>query len=130
MNDARQYYLRALENDPPDDWAHLAAHNQELGHICFSLGDLGRALPYYRESIRYYQRAGNTAEVAQTQFTLALSLRDANRMAEARKFAQDAFANFKKISDCDPEMLKRAERTLESIEQRIGETRQAKLGQN
>lgn len=130
LNDARQYYLRALENDPPDDWAHLAAHNQELGHICFSLGDLGRALPYYRESIRYYQRAGNTAEVAQTQFTLALSLRDANRMAEARKFAQDAFANFKKISDCDPEMLKRAERTLESIEQRIGETRQAKLGQN
>ena len=130
LNDARQYYLRALENDPADDWAHLAAHNQELGHICFSLGDLGRALPYYRESIRYYQRAGNTPEVAQTQFTLALSLRDANRMAEARKFAQDAFANFKKIPDCDPEMLKRAERTLESIEQRIGETRQAKLGQN
>ena len=127
LNDARQYYLRALENDPLDDWAHFAAHNQELGHICFSQGDLGRALPYYRESIRYYEREGATEQVAQTQFTLALSLRDANRMAAARKFTQDACTNFKKIPDCDPEMLKRAERNLESIEQRIGETRQARL---
>ena len=129
LNDARQYYLRALENDPPDDWADLAAHNQALGHICFSQGDLGRALPYYRESIRYYEREGDTEQVAQIQFTLALSLRDANRVVEARKFAQDACANFKKIPDCDPEMLKRAERNLESIEQRIGETRQARLEQ-
>ena len=127
LNDARQYYLRALENDPLDDWAHFAAHNQELGHICFSQGDLGRTLPYYRESIRYYEREGATEQVAQTQFTLALSLRDANRMAAARKFTQDACTNFKKIPDCDPEMLKRAERNLESIEQRIGETRQARL---
>ena len=130
LNDARQYYLRAIENDPPDDWAHLAAHNQELGHICFALGDLGRALPYYRESIRYYELEGATEPVAQIQFTLALSLRDASRMAEARKFAQDACANFKKIPDCDPEILKRAERILESIEQRIGETRQARLEQH
>ena len=129
LNEARQYYLRALENDPPDDWAHLASHNQALGHICFSQGDLGRALPYYRESIRDYEREGETEKVAQIQFTLALSLRDANRMAEARKFAQGACANFKKIPDCDPEMLKRAERNLESIEQRIGETRQARLEQ-
>ena len=130
LNDARQYYLRALENDPTDDWAHLAAHNQALGHICFSLGDLGRALPYYRESIRNHEREGNAAEVAQTQFTLALSLRDANRMAEARKFAEDACANFKKVPDCDPEMVKRAERSLQSIEQKIGETRQARLDQH
>ena len=130
LNDARQYYLRALENDPSDDWAHLAAHNQALGHICFSQGDLGRALPYYRESIRYYEREGATDQVAQIQFTLALSLRDANRMVEARKFAQDACANFKKIPDCAPEMLKRAERNLELIEQRIGETRQARLEQH
>ena len=129
LNDARQYYLRALENDPPDDWAHLAAHNRELGHICFSLGDLGRALPYYRESVRYYEREGNTEQAAQIQFTLALSLREANRMAEARKFAQDACANFKKVPDCDPEMLKRAERSLELVEQKIGETRQARLDQ-
>ena len=130
LNDARQYYLRALENDPPDDWAHLAAHNQELGHICFSLGDLGRALPYYRESIRYFERGGNTEEVAQTQFALALSLRDANRMVEARKFAQDACSNFKKLPDRDPELMKRAERSLESIEQKIGEAKQAKLDQH
>lgn len=129
LNDARQYYLRALENDPPDDWAHLAAHNRKLGHICFSLGDLGRALPYYRESVRYYEREGNTEQAAQIQFTLALSLREANRMAEARKFAQDACANFKKVPDCDPEMLKRAERSLELVEQKIGETRQARLDQ-
>ena len=127
LNDARQYYLRAVENNPSDDCARLAAHNQELGHICVALGDLGRALPYYRESIRYYEREGATEPVARIQFTLALSLRDANRVAEARKFAQDACANFKKIPDCDPEILKRAERILESIEQRIGETRRQKL---
>ena len=118
LSDARQHYMRAIENDPPDDWVQLAHHNQELGHICFALGDLGRALPYYREAIRYYERQGDVGAVANTRFTLALSLRDGGRLAEARRFAIDAQAGFEKIG-ADSEMIHRTKRIVESIEERL-----------
>ena len=123
LSDARQRYMRAIENDPPDDWVKLANHNQELGHICFALGDLGRALPYYREAIRYYERQGAGAEAANTRFTLALSLRDDGRLAEARKFAVDAHAGFEKIAG-DPEIIHRTKRLVDSIEERLEKQRQ------
>ncbi len=123
LSDARQHYMRAIESDPPDDWVKLAHHNQELGHICFALGDLGRALPYYREAIRYYERQGNVADAADTRFTLTLSLRDDGRLADARKFAVDAHAGFEKI-DGDPEIIHRAKRLVESIEERLEKQRQ------
>ena len=123
LSDARQHYMRAIENDPPDDWVKLANHNQELGHICFALGDLGRALPYYREAIRYYERQGDVSGAANTRFTLALSLRDDGRLAEARKFAADAHAGFQKIG-ADPEMVQRTKRILDSIEERLEAQRQ------
>ena len=123
LSDARQHYMRAIENDPPDDWIKLAHHNQELGHICFALGDLGRALPYYREAIRYYERQGDITQVANTRFTLALSLRDGGRLAEARKFAVDAHAGFQKIG-ADPEMIHRAKRIVDLIEERLEKQRQ------
>ena len=130
LSDARQHYMRAIENDPPDDWVKLAHHNQELGHICFALGDLGRALPYYREAIRYYERQGNMVEAANTRFTLALSLRDGGRLAEARKFAVDAHAGFQKTGG-DPEMIGRAKRIVDSIEQRLEQQkRQHQAGRN
>ena len=123
LSDARQRYMRAIENDPPDNWVKLAHHNQELGHICFALGDLGRALPYYREAIRYYERQGAGAEAANTRFTLALSLRDDGRLAEARKFAVDAHAGFEKIAG-DPEIIHRTKRLVDSIEERLEKQRQ------
>ena len=123
LSDARQHYMRAIENDPPDDWVKLAHHNQELGHICFALGDLGRALPHYREAIRYYERQGNIVEAANTRFTLAVSLRDGGRLAEARKFAVDAHAGFQKTGR-DTEMITRAKRIVDTIEQRLEQQKQ------
>ena len=123
LSDARQHYMRAIENDPPDDWVKLAHHNQELGHICFALGDLGRALPHYREAIRYYERQGDVTAAAKTRFTLALSLRDGGRLAEARKFAADAHVGFQKMGT-DPEMIQRTKRILDSIEARLETQRQ------
>ena len=130
LSDTRQHYIRAIENDPPDDWVKLAHHNQELGHICFALGDLGRALPYYREAIRYYERQGDVSEAANTRFTLAVSLRDDGRLAEARRFAADAHAGFQKIG-ADPEMIQRTRRILDSIEERLEtQTQQRQADQN
>ena len=119
LNDARAFYMRAIDHEPTENWSVLAQHNQQLGHICFSLGDLDRALPYYRESIRYHERQENTEAVAETRFSLAMALRDANRLAEARRYARDAHNDFQKLSAPDPEMLGRAERLVNSIEQKL-----------
>ncbi len=125
LNDARTSYMRAIDHEPPENWPVLAQHNQQLGHICFSLGDLDRALPYYRESIRYHERQENTEAVAETRFSLAMALRDANRLAEARRYARDAHNDFQKLNAADPEMLGRAERLVNSIEQKLQVRKQA-----
>ena len=41
LNDARAFYMRAIDHEPPDNWSALAQHNQQLGHICLLAGRLG-----------------------------------------------------------------------------------------
>ena len=125
LNDARAFYMRAIDHEPPENRSVLAQHNEQLGHICFSLGDLDRALPYYRESIRHHELQENMEAVAETRFSLAMALRDANRLAEARRYARDAHNDFQKLAAADPEMLGRAERLVNSIEQKLHVRKQA-----
>ena len=128
LNDARTLYMRAIDHEPPENWSVRAQHNQQLGHICFSLGDLDRALPYYRESIRYHELQENSEAVAETRFSLAMALRDANRLAEARRYAQEARNGFQKLSAADPETLSRAERLVNNIEQRLQVKKKVRAG--
>ena len=128
LNDARTLYMRAIDHEPPENWSALAQHNQQLGHISFSLGDLDRALPYYRESIRCHELQENSEAVAETRFSLAMALRDANRLAEARRYAQEAHNYFQKLSAADPEILSRSERLVNSIEQKLQVKKQVGAG--
>ena len=125
LNDARALYMRAIDHEPPENRSVLAQHNQQLGHSCFSLGDLDRALPYYRESIRYHELQENMEAIAETRFSVAMALRDANRLPEARRYAQDAHNDFQKLPAADPEILSRAERLVNSIEQKLHVRKQA-----
>ena len=128
LNDARTLYMRAIDHEPAENWSARAQHNQQLGHICFSLGDLDRALPYYRESIRYHELQENPEAVAETRFSLAMALRDANRLAEARRYAQEAHNDFQKLPAADPEIRSRAERLVNNIEQRLQVKKQVRAG--
>jgi len=124
LNDARNYYQRALEHDAADDYACLAGHNQQLGHVSYSLGDIDRALPYYRDSIRYDQIQGNIFGAARTRFNLAIALRDVGRLGEARRYALAAFSEMQAVSgDIAEGLLDRSRRLVGSIEGALEEKR-------
>jgi tetratricopeptide (TPR) repeat protein len=119
LTTARQYYQLALEHDLPSDWGKLASHNQQLGHVSYALGDIDRALPHYRESIRCDELHGNTFGAAQTRFNLAIALRDVDRLAEARKFARAALEEFQTLGSPAKGFLERCEKLLAIIEERL-----------
>jgi tetratricopeptide (TPR) repeat protein len=119
LTTARQYYQLALEHDLPGDWAKLATHNQQLGHVSYSLGDIDRALPHYRESIRCDELHGNTFGAAQTRFNVAIALRDVDRLGEARKLARAAQQDFQTLGPSAKGMLDRCDKLVANIEERL-----------
>lgn len=124
LTDARQYYLRAVEHDAADDFASLASHNLQYGHASYSMGDIDRALPHYREAIRFDQLQGNTFGAAKTRFNLAIALRDVGRLGEARRYAVAAFGELRKVSGpISEDLLDRARRLVLSLEELIEQKR-------
>lgn len=124
LTDSRQYYLRAIEHDDPDDYAQLASHNLQYGHASYSMGDIDRALPHYREAIRFDQMQHNTFGAAKTRFNLAIALRDVGRLGEARRYAVAAFGELRKISGpVTEDLLDRARRLVLSLEEMIEQKR-------
>jgi tetratricopeptide (TPR) repeat protein len=57
-------------------------------------GDIDRALPHYRESIRLREASGNVYGAAGTRFNVALALADSGRVADACEYARAALRNF------------------------------------
>jgi tetratricopeptide (TPR) repeat protein len=119
LGTARQYYQLALEHDLPGDWGKLATHNQQLGHVSYSLGDIDRALPHYREAIRCDELHGNTFGAAQTRFNVAIALRDVDRLGEARKFARAAQQDLQSLGAAAAGLLERCNKLLANIEERL-----------
>ena len=119
LGTARQYYQLALEHDLPGDWGKLAAHNQQLGHVSYSLGDIDRALPHYREAIRCDELHGNTFGAAQTRFNVAIALRDVDRLGEARKFARAAQQDLQSLGPSAAGLLERCNKLIANIEERL-----------
>jgi tetratricopeptide (TPR) repeat protein len=119
LSTARQYYQLALEHDLPADWGRLASHNQQLGHVSYSLGDIDRALPHYRESIRCDELQGNVFGAAQTRFNLAIALRDVDRLGEARKFARAAQRDLQALGAAAAGMNERCDKLVVNIEEKL-----------
>jgi tetratricopeptide (TPR) repeat protein len=126
LTTARQYYQLALEHDKPGDWGKLASHNQQLGHVSYSLGDIDRALPHYRESIRCDELQGNVFGAAQTRFNLAIALRDVDRLGEARKFARAAQRDLHALGGHAAGMRERCDKLVVNIEERLRALRRSR----
>jgi tetratricopeptide (TPR) repeat protein len=116
LSSARKYYQRALVQDSPEDHSSLSIHNQQLGHVCYAMGDLDRALPYYRECIRHAELEGSKIRAAHARFDLAIALRDSGRLEIARRYAIETARDFESLGDSEPGMLDRARRLVELIE--------------
>ena len=99
LNAALGFYHQALDLLPPNAVDDLAVTHNQLGIIYDDAGDLDRALPHYREAIRYSRNAGNLYGAARTRFNVALALRNAGRLADALEYAQAALRNFATYGD-------------------------------
>ncbi len=118
LNAALQFYYQALELTPPNAVNDLAVAHNQLGNIYLGAGDVDRALPHYREAIRYHETAGNLYAAAQTRFNVALALAGANRLADARAYADAALRNYETYGDRAAEMIQRTQGLIAAIEQR------------
>ncbi len=119
LSSARKYYQRALVQDSPEDHSSLSRHNQQLGHVCYAMGDLDRALPYYRECIRHAELEGSKIRAAHARFDLAIALRDSGRLEMARRYAIEAARDFEGLGDAEPGMIDRARRLVDLIERHV-----------
>ncbi len=73
--------------------------HHQLGNIYDDAGEFDRALPYWRNSIRYEEMAGNIYGAAQTRYNIARGLAFAGRLTDAREYALAALRNYETFGD-------------------------------
>jgi tetratricopeptide (TPR) repeat protein len=116
LDDAMQFYLQALALLPPNAVDDLAVTHNNLGEVYRNAGDLDRALPHYREAIRYHEGAGNLYRAAETRRNVAVALAQAGRLADAREYALAALRNYETYGDRAAEMIERTKGLIAEIE--------------
>jgi tetratricopeptide (TPR) repeat protein len=109
--------LQALELFPPNAVDRLAVTHNQLGIIYKNAGDLERALPHYREAIRYDELTGDLYGAAQDRFNVALALAQAGRLADAREYALAALRNYETFGDRAAEKIQETRGLVARIEE-------------
>jgi tetratricopeptide (TPR) repeat protein len=94
LNDALRRYIEELELTPPDAVGQLAVTHHQLGNIYGDAGDLDRALHYWRESIRLEEASSDLYGTATTRHNVAIALKNAGRLADARQYAEAALRDY------------------------------------
>ena len=115
LNEAVRRYHEALDLLPSDAVADLAAIHNQLGAIYGALGDLDRALPHFRQAIRYDEAQGNPYRAAKDRFNVALALHSAGRRADALEYAQAALREFESYGDRAADDIQKTQRLIEDI---------------
>ncbi|MCI0647548.1 MAG: tetratricopeptide repeat protein [Chloroflexi bacterium] len=120
LNAALDYYHQALDLLPVDAVDDLAVAHNQLGLIYYEAGDLERALPHYRESIRYAELQGDFYGVGQTRRNVARALVQRGRLADAREYARAALRNFQVYGERAAAEIQKTEGLLAWIEEAMG----------
>ena len=91
-----------------------------MGNIYFDAGDLERALPHWRESIRYKEAAGNVYLAGTTRFNVAVALARSGRLVDALEYARAALRNFEPYGQGAAADIQRARGLIAQIEGAMG----------
>jgi len=119
LNDAAQFYHRALELAPPDALDDLATDHSALGTVYGDAGNLERALTHYRKAIRYFEAAGNQYRAAQTRFNVAADLAATGRFADALEYAKAALRNYETFGERAAENIQKTRELIADIEEAL-----------
>ncbi|MGB2985070.1 MAG: tetratricopeptide repeat protein [Phycisphaerae bacterium] len=119
INAALNSYHQAFELLPPDAADDLAVTHSQLGMIYNNVGDIDRALPHYRESIRYFEAAGDLYHAATARYYVALALAQSGRLPDAREYALAALRNFETYGDAAAQDIQKTQQLIAKIDQAI-----------
>ena len=119
LNAAVGFYHQALDMFPSNAVDRLAVAHNQLGIIYAEAGDFDRALPHWRECIRYDEAAGNLYGAAQTRYNVARALAQADRLADAREYAYAALRNYQTYGDRAAADIQETQGLIDWIEQRM-----------
>ena len=105
LNEAVRLYHEALDLLPTDAVDELAVAHHQLGTTYAAAGDLDRAVQHFRESIQFEEMQGNLYGAAQTRGSVAISLLNAGRRADALEYAEAALRGFESYGERAAEMI-------------------------
>jgi tetratricopeptide (TPR) repeat protein len=119
INDALQYYNKALEMIPSNAVNDLAVAHNQLGLTYRDVGDLDRALSHYRDSIRYKEVAGDLYGAAGTRYNVALVLIESGRFDDALEYANAALRNYETYGEGAMELIQKTRILIAYIEKAL-----------
>ena len=117
LNTAVQFYLQALQFDPPDHLEDLAIDHNALGSIYALGGKLDQAMLHWRQAIRYYEATTNLYESARTRYNIGIALAQVGRFEEALLYAQAALHNYETFGDRTAADIQKTQKLIAAIEE-------------
>ncbi len=119
QNEAAGFYTEALELFPPDALGDLAVAHNALGEIYRNRSDIDRALPHFRDAIRYEEQQSNVYGASSTRFNVALALGQSRRPRDALEYARAALRGFESLGESAAEMIQRTRQLIGRIEEQL-----------
>jgi tetratricopeptide (TPR) repeat protein len=117
LAEAARRYEQALEMIPETAVIDRGATHNQLGNIYRVRGDTERALYHYSQGIRHSELADDAFGAGQTRFNVALTLLGADRLSDARIYAEAALNNFQNFGDRAASEIDKAKRLVSVIDQ-------------
>lgn len=119
LTEAARLYEQALEMMPTTAVTDRGIAHNQLGIIYRSADDIDRALHHYRQSIQYGDKAGDIFGAGQRRFNVAIGLLQADRLADARAYAEAALANFRTFGNRAADEIQDTEGLIADIDQAV-----------
>jgi len=122
LNDAVRFSLQVLELTPPNAVDALAVIHNQLANIYAQVHDFDRALPHWREAIRYKEAMGDLYKAGMYRYNVAVALAKAGRLVDAREYALAALRNFETFGDRAAEEIEETKGLIAEIEKLKGKS--------
>jgi tetratricopeptide (TPR) repeat protein len=117
--EAARLYEQALDMMPATAVTERGIIHSQLGNIYNDAGDIDRALHHYQQDIRYCEQTGDIFGAGETRANVAIALLRADRLTDARAYAEAALVNFRTFGDRAADHIQEAERLIAAIDQAI-----------
>jgi len=121
LTEAAQLYEQALEMTPRSAIRECGVKHNALGTIYAVTGDIDRALHHYQQDIRYCELGDDIFGAGQTRRSAAITLVQADRMVDARAYAEAALANFRTFGDRAAAEIQQALQLIAHIDQAMAD---------